>query len=138
MSNNKIQITLGRYFGSRCCGFFWKAPFHKFFWRSFRRSRLSMSRRSAYNDHLSGIFNLPPEASTEVGGGVFTGSKIASKTLAIHLFLGVPVVVTDSFGSVVTSIFGFSATFSDSGSLVGSAIASIGIAGAVSMARGSF
>jgi hypothetical protein len=91
---------------------------------------------SACSDYLSGIFNFPPEASVEVGGGVFAYSKIASKTLAILLFLGVVVVVLDSFGKAVINIFGCSATFSDSSSLAGSAIASIGIVGAISVAGG--
>jgi hypothetical protein len=97
-----------------------------------------MSRRSACSDYFSGIFNFSPEASAEVGGGVFTDSKRASKTLAILLFLGVVVVAADSFGNNVIIIFGCSATFSDSGSLVGSAIASIGITRAVTVAREQF
>jgi hypothetical protein len=50
------------------------------------------------------------EALAEVGGDVFT--KTTSKILAILLFLGVPVVVADSFGSAVTIILGCSGTFS--------------------------
>ena len=64
------------------------------------------------------------------------GSKTASKTLAILLFLGVVVAVADSFGSAVTSTFGCSVAFSDSGYLTGSALASIGITGAISVAGG--
>jgi hypothetical protein len=82
---------------------------------------------------------LLPEASAKEEGGVFTDSKIASKTLTILLFLGVH-VVADSFGSAITIILGcsgtFSATFSDSGSLAGSAMVSTGIAGTISLARG--
>jgi nicotinamide riboside transporter PnuC len=90
----------------------------------------------SYNLFVS-IFIFTPRASAEVGGGVFTDSKTTFKTLAILLFLGVAVVVTDSFGNAVTSIFGCTASFFDSSSLVGSAIAFIGIAGAVSVARGT-
>jgi hypothetical protein len=60
--------------------------------------------------------------------------------LAILLFLGVVVVVVDSFDSPVTarglSTFGCSAIFSDSGSFTRFALASTDMAGAVSMAEG--
>jgi hypothetical protein len=60
--------------------------------------------------------------------------------LAILLFLGVVVVVLDGFGIPATaaglSTFGCSAAFSDSGTLTGSAPASISIAGAVSVPKG--
>jgi hypothetical protein len=125
MSNNKIRITLGRCIGSRCCGFF-----------SGRLSSTSFSGAAFEGPLASSIFL--PEASVEVGGGVFIDSKTTSKTLAILLFLGVAVVVADSFGDAVTSIYGCSATLSNFGSLVGSAIASVGIAGAVSVAGGQF
>jgi hypothetical protein len=73
--------------------------------------------------------------------GAFTDSKTASKTLAILLFLGVAVVGLDSFDSPVTagglSTFGYSTGFSDSGSFVGPVLASIDIAGAVSVAEGT-
>jgi hypothetical protein len=68
-------------------------------------------------------------------------SKTTSKTLVILLFLGVVVVVVDSFGNPVTagglSTFGYSVVFSDSGSFTGSALASIDMAGADSVAKGA-
>jgi hypothetical protein len=98
---------------------------------------------SAWADVLAVIISgtslvLLPEASSEEGGNIFTDSRIASKTLAILLFLGVP-VVAGSFGSTITFIFGysgtFSATFSGSGSLAGSAIVPIGTTGTIYMSR---
>jgi hypothetical protein len=75
---------------------------------------------------------LLPEASTEEGG-VFTYSRIASKTLAILHFLGVPVVI-GSFENIV--VFGCSGTFSvtGSGSLARSAVTSVGTTGIASVA----
>jgi hypothetical protein len=79
------------------------------------------------------------DASAEAETGAITDSKTASKTLTILLFLGVAVIVLDGFGSPVTaaglSTFGCSAAFPDSGSLAGSALASVDIAGAVSVAK---
>jgi hypothetical protein len=88
----------------------------------------------AYSDFLL-------DASAEAGVGAFMDSKITSKTLAILLFLGVAVVVVDSFGSPVIaeglSIFGCSVVFSDSGSFTGSALASIDMARVDSVAKGA-
>jgi hypothetical protein len=100
---------------------------------------------SAWADVLAVIISgtslvLLPEASSEEGGNIFTDSRIASKTLAILLFLGVP-VVAGSFGSTITFIFGYSGTFSatfsgsGSGSLAGSAIVPIGTTGTIYMSR---
>jgi hypothetical protein len=83
----------------------------------------------------SSIF--PPEALAEAGVGIFTDSKKAPKTLAILLFLGVVVVLPNSLGNAVTSTFGCSVAFFDSGSLTGSALGSIGITEAVSVAKGA-
>jgi hypothetical protein len=85
--------------------------------------------------------DVSPDASVEVETGAFMNSKTTSKTLAILLFLGVAVVVLDGFDSPITtgglSTFRCSAAFSNSGSLIELALASIGIAGAVSMANGT-
>jgi hypothetical protein len=82
-----------------------------------------------------------PNASSEVGVGAFMDSKTASKTLSIHLFLGVTVAVLNGFGSRITdgglSTFGCSAVFSDPGSFTGSILASIDVEGAVFMAEGA-
>jgi hypothetical protein len=82
---------------------------------------------------------LLPEASTEEEGGIFIDSRTASKTLAILLFLGVPVVV-GSFDNIVTFIFGCSGTFSVTGSSsqARSAIIPVGTTGIASMAGGLF
>jgi hypothetical protein len=68
-------------------------------------------------------------------------SKTTSKTLAILLFLGAAVAVLDGLDSPVTagvlSTFGYSGAFSDSGSLTKPVLASIDIAGAVSVAEGA-
>ena len=68
-------------------------------------------------------------------------SKTTSKTLAILLFLGVAVVVVDSFDSPVTvgglSTFGCSAVFSDFNSFTEFALASVDMAGADSIAEGT-
>jgi hypothetical protein len=85
--------------------------------------------------------DVSQDGSAKAQTGVFTDSKTTSKPLDILLFLGVAVVVLDGFGSPVMagglSTFGCSAAFSDSGSLTGPTLASIGIAGAISMANGA-
>jgi hypothetical protein len=88
----------------------------------------------------SSIFS--PKASAEAEVGVFTDSKTTSKTLAILLFLGVVVAVVDSFGNPATvgglSSFGYSSIVSfGPGSFTGSALASTGMAGTVSVAKGT-
>jgi hypothetical protein len=82
---------------------------------------------------------LPPEASIEEEGGVFTDSKTTSKTLAILYFLGVHVVI-GGFGNIVAFIFGCSGTFSitGSGSLARSAVTPVGTTGMASIAGGLF
>jgi hypothetical protein len=59
--------------------------------------------------------DFAPVASTKAGTSAFTDSKTTSKTLAILLFLGVVVVVLDSFDNLVTAgglnTVGCSATF---------------------------
>jgi hypothetical protein len=94
---------------------------------------------------LAVIFSLEssyfsPDASAEAETGAFTDSNTTSKTLAILLSLGVAVVVLDGLGNPVTSgglsTFGCSAAYSDSGSLAGPVLASIGIAGAVFVGKG--
>ena len=74
-------------------------------------------------------------ASAEEEGGVFTDSRTTSKMLAILCFLGVPVVI-DSFGNIVTFIFGCSGTFSviGSNSLARSAVTPVGTIGIASIA----
>jgi hypothetical protein len=78
---------------------------------------------------------LLSEASAEEEGGVFTDSRTTSKMLAILCFLGVPVVI-DSFGNIVTFIFGCSGTFSviGSNSLARSAVTPVGTIGIASIA----
>jgi hypothetical protein len=80
---------------------------------------------------------LLPEASLEEEGGVFTNCRTTSKTLAILLFSGVPVVL-GSFDNIATFIFGCSSTFYVTGtsSLAGSAIIPVGTTGIASMAGG--
>jgi hypothetical protein len=84
----------------------------------------------------SSIFS--PEASAEARVGTCMDSKIASKTLPILLFLGVAIVVVDSFGSPATSevlnTFGCYAVFFVPGSSTGFTLASVGMAGADSVA----
>jgi hypothetical protein len=85
--------------------------------------------------------DLPPDASAEAETGAFMDSKTTSKTLAILLFLVVAVIVLDGFGSPVTAgglnTFGCSTIFSDSNSLTRPVLASISIAVAVSVAKGT-
>jgi hypothetical protein len=87
----------------------------------------------------SSIFSL--DTLTEAGVGVFMDYKTTSKTLAILLFLGVIVAVVDSFDNSVIAgglnNFGCSAIFFVSDSFTGSALASTGIAGTVSVAKGA-
>ena len=75
-----------------------------------------------------------PDASAEAGVGAFTDSRTTSKTLAILLFLGVAVVVVDSFDNRVTvgglSTFGCSAIFSDSCTFTGFTLPSVDMVGA--------
>jgi hypothetical protein len=86
----------------------------------------------------SSIFSL--EASTVVGVGAFMDFKTASKTLAILIFLRVPVVVVDSYSSPVTtrwlSTFESSTVFFVSDSFTGFALASAGMEGADSGPKG--
>jgi hypothetical protein len=100
--------------------------------------------RGTGSNYLWNFFSFTPRSFgttlvrlPEEEGGVFTDSRTASKMLAILLFLGVPVVV-DSFGNIVTFIFGWSGTFSISGSrsLTRSAIILVGTTGIASMAGG--
>jgi hypothetical protein len=85
--------------------------------------------------------DFSPDASAVAGTGAFMDSKTASKTLAILLFLGVAVAVLDGLDNLVTtrglSTFGCSAAFSDSGSFTGPVLASIDIAGVLSVAEGA-
>jgi hypothetical protein len=63
--------------------------------------------------YASPTFSL--DALAEVGTGAFIDSKIASKMLAILLFLGVAVAVLDGFDNPATarglSTFGYFAAF---------------------------
>jgi hypothetical protein len=100
-----------------------------------------MNRRGAWSDYFPCIFNFLVRSSAEARVGVFMDSKIASKTLAILLFLGVVVVVVDSFVNPATigglSSFGcFLAVFFGLGSFIGSALASAGVTGTVPIAKG--
>jgi hypothetical protein len=86
---------------------------------------------------VSSYFSLGASAETRVGA--FMDSKTASKTLSILLFLGVAIVLVDSFDNLVTAVwlitFGCSAVFFYSGSFTGSALALTDMAGAVSVAK---
>jgi hypothetical protein len=138
---NVFQVTMGRCFGSKRCRFFRNIIFHQPYWHIFRR--FGFDKAVVVHAVIVSLASsdFSPDASAEAETGAFMDFNTTSKTLAILLFLGVAVVILDGFDTTVTSAglstFGCSTAFSNSGSLTGPALALIGIAEAVFVAKGA-